>query len=519
VRSPDVVVVGGGHNSLVAAATLARAGRRVRLFERSPRLGGTVATVELGDGFRAPVFFPSVELFHPSLRRELELESHGLRLLRPRGGTLVLRGDGRPLHLGGSGGGIEGDLSIADAAGLGDFAAFLARLSRVLEPLFVRPLPELDGAGLGTAFELLRHAVRLRRLGRRDVAAALRFLPMPIADVLDERFEDAGLEGALAAAAVTASWLGPKGAGTAFGLLYHRPAWSGGLLARPVFAEGGPGALVDALAAAARKAGAELETETAVEEIVVRNGKVRGVRTSRGEEVDAPIVVSGLDPRRTLLELADPAWLDPEEVQLLSTARGRGTASIVTYAVESLPEPAAGATIDLSGRVLLDPTLESLERAFDANKYGEIPERPSIELTVPTLSDPTLAPPGKHVVCAWVQYTPAKLARGSWEEESTTLAERVTDLIGEHLPGFDERVLHRSVVTPADLEACYGMLGGCPYHLEMALDQMLFLRPIPRWSRHRTPIEGLFLCGPGTHPGGGVTGLPGRNAARVVLDG
>lgn len=517
----DVVVVGGGHNSLVAAAVLAKAGRRVRLFERRERLGGTVATVELDGGGRAPLFFSSVEHFHPAIRSELDLERHGLRLVQPRAGTLVLRGDAEPLHLrNGASGGVEGQISIGDTAALADFTAFLQRLSRAIEPLWTHPLPVLEKGGPTTLFALLRHAVRLRRLGRRDFAETLRFLPMPLCDVLDERFEDPALKGALAAAGITGAWLGPKGAGTALALLHQRPAWSGGLLGHPVFAEGGPGALTESIAAAARAAGAEIECATGVDAILVADGRVRGVRTSRGEEVTAATVVSGLDPRRTLLELADPAWLDPEVMRRLSTLRGRGSVSVVTFTVDGLPAlpgTAGGSMLDLSGRTLLDPTLEGLELAADANKYGEIPERPYVELTVPSLSDPTLAPQGRHVVCAWVQYTPAVLAEETWSEQRDLLAERITKLVGEYLPGFGERIVDRSVLSPADLEESLGIGGGCAYHVEMSLDQMLFLRPIPRWSHHRTPIAGLFLCGPGTHPGGGVTGLPGRNAARVVL--
>lgn len=510
----DFAVVGAGHNALVAAALLARAGRSVIVLEQGAEVGGSVATEEFAPGFRAPLCFAGVELFHPRLLRDLELERHGLRLLPERGGVGLPLADGRWLGLGGTDNGV---LAVADRQAFADFADFTLRISRALAPLQCKPLPALAARGIGGTLDLLKLGARLRGLGARDMGEALRFLPMAIQDVLDERFADDALKAALAAPALSAAWLGPRSAGSAWGLLHHRPAWSGGLLAPPRFAAGGPGALTRALATSAMANGAEIRTGACVREIAVHDGRARGVVLEDGSEVASGAVLSGTDPRSTLLGLAGARWLDPEIVRGLQNLRSHGSVAIVKLALDRLPRfrGAPGGDEHLAGRVQIGASLEYLERTFDCAKHGRPLERPWLEITLPSLADNSLAPAGKHVMHVWMQYaTPAISENAAARGALTGL---IVDLIAEHAPGFASSVLHRDLLTPADIERRLGLSGGCLYHADLTLDQLLYMRPLPGWYRYRTPIDKLFLCGPGTHPGGGITGLPGWNAARQAL--
>ena len=376
--------------------------------------------------------------------------------------------------------------------------------------MLTRPLPVLEPSGPGDVLEFLTLGWRLRSLGKKDMPEALRYLPMPIKDVLDERFETEVLKAAIAA---------PGLAGLT--LLLHRPTWTPGLFAPPVFVKGGLGVLADAVAAAARKRGAEIRTGSEVRRIVIDDdGCAAGVTLGDGEEVAARLVVSCADPRRTLLELADPAWLDPEHAFAARNVRSRGTVAIVQLALGGLPAFSGAPEGDAhhGGRIRIGATLDELERAFDGVKYGELPEKPMLDVTIPSLTDPSLAPAGKHVMQVWAQYVPYRPAQGEWDERRDELGDLVTARIEEHAPGFSGLIEHRRVLTPLDLERRLGCTGGCLYHAEPALDQMFFMRPMPGWYQYRTPIENLYLCGPGTHPGVGVTGLSGKNAATQILE-
>jgi len=513
----DVVIVGAGLNGLVTAAYLARAGKKVLVAERRDTVGGAVSTEEFALGFRAPAAFAAAELFHPAIIRELKLDAHGLALLPAGGGTFLPGHD------------VE-RLSPADAAALAAFDAFLRRLAEVLDPVLTRPLPDVKPSGPGDVLELLTLGWRLRGLGKRDLPEALRYLPMPVKDVLDERFESEALKAAIAGPALTGSWLAPRSAGSALMLLLHRPSWTAGLLSPPVFARGGPGALADAVAAAARGAGAEIRTGSKVERILIDDdGRAAGVALTGGTEIAARLVVSNADPRRTLLELVDPAWLDPEHAAAARNIRTRGTVAIVQLALGGLPAFTDARDGSLSGRIQLGASLDELERAFDGVKYGKLPEKPFLTVTIPSLTDPSLAPEGKHVLHVWAQYAPYRLApsggiggestaEGTWDERRDELGDLVVRRIEEHAPGFSGLVEHRRVRTPIDLERDFGCTGGCLYHAEPALDQMLFMRPMAGWYQYRTPVDGLYLCGPGTHPGVGMTGLPGKSAAAQILE-
>lgn len=519
----DVVVIGGGHNALVAAAYLARAGRSVRVLERRESLGGTAGAEALAPGVQAPICFSSAERFHPSIVRDLDLGSFGLELLPARGSIFLPGPDGGLLLPAGSaelvGTAISEQCSADDAAAFLELDGFLGRLGAALEPVFTQPLPDLEPVGIRNSLDLLNLGWRLRSLGRKEMPEALRFLPMPIRDVVEERLRHPGLQAAIAGPALAASWHGPRSAGSALGLLQHRPAWSGGLFAPPVFPRGGMGALIEALASAARRHGAEIETGRGVERILAPDGRAVGVVVEGGEEIEAGQVVSGLDPKTTLLELGDPAWLDPEVIFAVRNLRTRGTVATLQLVLDRLPVFSGRSADDghLAGRIQIGGDLETLERAFDRVKYGELPDDPLLELTLPSLTDPGQAPEGRHLMHVWVQHAAHDLRGESWDDHRERLGEVVTGAIERHVPGFAATLVDRRIRTPLDLERDFGLTGGCLYHVEPALDSMLFLRPFAGWYQYRMPVPGLYLCGPGTPPGGGVTGLPGKNAAAQLL--
>jgi phytoene dehydrogenase-like protein len=312
------------------------------------------------------------------------------------------------------------------------------------------------------------------------------------------------------------SFVGPRQQGTAFNLLHHQLGESNGVLRTGSFVRGGIGNLPEALAQAARQFGAEIRTDNDVAQIVTKDSRATGIVLRNGDEIDAPQVVSSTDVKQTFLKLVEPTYLDPHFLLQVKNIRARGTVAKINLALDTLPQFSAGPA-PLGGIIHIGPTLDYLERAADDAKYGRFSRQPFLEITIPSIADPSLAPTGKHVMSVWMQSAPYKLREGSWQEQRNALGDAVIDVIEEYASGFKNSILHRQVLTPLDLEETYGLTGGQLYHAEMALDQIFFMRPVPGWSRYRTPIENLFLCGSGTHPGGGITGLPGYYAARELL--
>ncbi len=518
-KTYDAVIIGAGHNGLTCAAYLARAGRSVLVLERREAVGGRAVTEEFAPGFRCSATTAGVETFDPGVAAELELEARGLRLLDP-GGILVPRPDGEALYLTPpNGNGNAGGVPAADATALAELDAFLRRLAAALAPILSKPLPDLEPSSLGGILELLGTGWLLRRLGSRDLTEAMRYLPMPIADVLDERLESDALKAAIAAGGVTGSWLGPRSPGSALNLVLHRLGHCRGALGFPRAAAGGTGALTEALRQAAEAAGATIRTEAGVEKILVEKGAATSVALAGGEEIPASVVVSNADPRTTLLSLVEPLKLEPTFVHTAQSVRSRGTVAIVKFALDGLPT-FTGVSSDpahLAGRIQIGAHMDDLEQAFDETKYGKLPERPYLDLTIPSIADPSLAPEGQHVLSAWVQFPPYHLRGRTWDDARDDLGAVVVRRIAEHAPGFSDRIVAVDVLTPLDLEQRFGMSEGCLYHAEPALDQLLYMRPIPRWSQHRMPTSGLYLCGSGTHGGGPLSGLAGRNAARAIL--
>ena len=518
----DAIVVGGGHNGLVAAAYLAKAGRRVLILERRDHAGGIAATAEFAPGVRGPFLLHTVGRLRASVVRDLALESHGLRLIRPDVRVFAPNPDGGGVTLWADAGRTADELrsrSAEDARAYPEFdrkvrsiASFVARLDTITPPDLKSPTltDAFHGLGLGRAF---------RKLGARAGRETLRALPMPVADLVGETFERDDLQAALASRAVLFTAMGPWTAGTAAVLLADSAGNDGGAAGQTVFAQGGPGALADALVAAARNAGAEIRTSAEVTRVATRDGRATGVVLAGGEEIAARAVVSGVDPKQTLLRFLDPEELGPTLVWRASNIRTPGCTAKVNLALSDVPR--FGGTDDperLRGRIVIAPGVDYLERAADAAKYRRMSTEPFLEATIPTLADPSLAPDGGHVMSVLVQFAPYRLRDGAtWDAERESLCDLVLKTLETYAPGLSNLVTARQVLTPLDLERDLGLTGGHLLHAEPGLDQFFAWRPLLGFARYRMPVAGLYLCGSGAHPGGGITGAPGQNAAREIL--
>lgn len=516
----DVVVIGGGHNGLVAAAYLARAGRRTLLVESREELGGCAASGEIHAGFRGPLLAHEAGPLLPEVVAELDLARHGLQRLDGEAGVVSIDRTGRLLEV--SSDALRTHASIArfsarDAERFLRFRDVLTRLGSVAAPLMRRPPPDVDQPRPGDVWTLTRAGRRLRKLGRHDATTLLRWTSMPVGDVATDWFEHETVRALVATHALLGQFAGPRSPGTAAALLL-RAAMDPERAFERVAYRGGVAGVVDALAAASRAAGATLRAGAAVQCVRVRDGSADGVVLTSGEEIDAHVVMSTLDPKRTLLGLVDPALLDPDVAHRVDRIRTRGALAKVNLAVDGLPALAAEGWTGASppSRFIVAPDLDYVERAFDAAKYGEWPAEPWLEVAIPTLRDASLAPPGGHVVSVYVQFVPYR-HRGGDDDVDRALCTRVVDILDRHLPGLAGRVLAHQVIGPQDLERGWGLSGGHIFHGEHALDQLYLSRPLLGWARHRTPIPRLYLAGAGTHPGGGITGACARNAARVVL--
>ena len=489
----DAVIVGGGHNGLVTAAYLAQAGLETLVLERRDRVGGLLLTADGVGGLRASVV------------RDLQLESHGFQIVEPEvvafapsanGSGVTLWRD--PARTAKGLGPRDAEAFLAFDRKIRSLAGFVARVQEAEPP----DLTSLSLSDAGTGFTLLN---ALRQLGREEIRETLRALPMSVADLVSEAVEDEALRGALGARGVRYSAMGPHSAGTALNFLWDSAA-GGGATGRTVFARGGPGALAEALLSAARSHGVTVRCDAEVTAIRASRGAVEGVALASGEEIDAGIVASSADPKQTLLRLLDPAEVGPTLGWRAEHIRAPGIAAKVTLVLEGPPPDDER----LRGRIVIAPSLDYIELAFNDSKYGRISERPYLEATIPSLSDPSLAPEGRHVMTVLFQYAP----HGAAHDHIADLTVRTLE---EHAPGLTDRVVERHVVTPGDLERDYGLTDGHPTHGEHALDQFFAWRPLLGHARYRLAgIRGLYLCGAGAHPGGGITGGPGRNAARAI---
>jgi phytoene dehydrogenase-like protein len=524
----EAIVVGGGHNGLVTGAYLARAGLRTLILERREVAGGQVATDELVPGVHVPTLAHTVGRLRPGMVADLKLAEHGLSLVQSEARAFLPHPDGRSLTLWGdlarSVAEIE-RLSAHDAAAWPGFDGRLRALSGYLGRLAAATPPDVAAPSAAAALTGLRLGLDYRGLTREDARALLRWLPMAVADLVREWFEEPMLQALLAWRGVALTGMGPLAAGTGGVLLSETAGTAAGAAGHAVVVRGGPGALAGALVAAARAFGAEVRTGAEVVAIGHRDDAVGGVVLAGGEEIGAPIVASGLDPRRTLLDLLDPAVLGPTLRWRAGNIRQTGRTAKVNLVLDGLPrfpgsDPEAAPEADrrLRGRIVVAASIEAMERASDAAKYGQMPERPVLEVTIPTLLDPSLAPSGTHVLSAIVQGVPGSPADGRWDADARDrLGDLTLSSLEEVAPGLTARVSARQVIAPPDLEADYGLSGGHPLHAEVGLDQWFAWRPMLGMARYRLPLRGLYLCSSGAHPGGGVTGAPGANAAREIL--
>jgi phytoene dehydrogenase-like protein len=514
------IIIGAGHNGLVCAAYLAKAGLRPLVLEARDEVGGCAVTHDLTAGVRGPALAHTTSI-GAGVARDLGLDQQGLHTTRPpmsvcvpdSRGALVL-----PLDVAEA----ARRLAARSAPDAGRWPVFVERtraLTSALASILGQVPPSIDTPSPAELWDLLRAGRRIRGLGRKGLYDLLRWGPMAIADLAAEWFETPALLAAICARGVFGMQAGPRSAGTAAAWLLQT-AHEGHPTGALTVVAGGPGSLAAALAVAATGAGAELRRGARVARIDVDEGRVRGVVLDGGETIAADAVISNADPRQTFLGLVDPVHLQPSFRQQVLNYRARGVLAKVNLVITGLPALAGVEEADtkraLSGRVLVAAQPDDLERAFDSTKYGRMSERPWLEVTVPTLNDPTLAPDGRHVLSVYAQYAPYQLRDGAWDSARDVLGDRVLARLGEVMPGLDSRVVAREVLTPLDLERRYGLSGGHIFHGEHALDQLYAMRPLLGWAQHRTPIRGLYLCGAGTHPGGGVTGAPGAHAARVI---
>jgi phytoene dehydrogenase-like protein len=527
LQKTDVIIIGAGHNGLVCAAYLARAGRRVLVLERRELVGGCAVTEEIWPGYHVSTASYLTSLLQERVIRDLELERFGYRVDAKDPAFFSPFPDGRYLFMW-----QDRDKTLAEIAKFSrhDAQAFpayedhLERLSQVVESLLLTTPPEFPPQGLGDFVDYLKLAAKMRGLSPKDIVGLVKIFTQSAVEFLDEWFESGEIKVTLATDAVIGANGGPRSAGTAYILLHHVMGSVAGHRGLWGFVRGGMGAVSNAIADSARSRGVEIRTNAGVEHIKIVNGRVRGVvlgsEKDGGEEIEADLVVSNLTPQLTFLHLIESRDLPPEFLSSIRNYRSEGTSCKINLALSGLPNftalpgaegPQHRATMHLC------PTLEYIERAWDDAKYGQPSQSPLLELTVPTMYDPTLAPAGKHIMGIFIQYAPYTLREGTWDELREPFAYRVFDLIEEYAPGFRDLIIDKQVLTPLDLERRFGLTGGNIFHGEMSLDQMFVMRPVAGSARYSTPIRGLYLCGSGTHPGGGVMGAPGYNAAHQIL--
>ena len=520
----DTIVIGAGHNALVTAFYLAKAGRKPLVLERRPIPGGCATSEEFAAGYRAATLAHTLGPLRSSVVRDMQLERRGVKFVRPDPRLVSVAPDGRALVFSTDPGRTAEAIrpfSSKDAARYPEVCATLARAGGFLSELLEMTPPSIDAPSTGELWELLKTGRKFRALGKRESFALLRWGPMAVADLVAEWFETDLLQATVAARAIHGTAMGPWSAGTGAVLLLAAaidPVPGGS----SVSAAGGPGAVTRAMADAAREAGAEIRTGAEVQRILVKDGAVTGVALVDGTEITAATVVSGADPRRTFLDMIDPVELEPDFMTRIRNYRCPGTVAKLNFGLGGLPafrgltgDPAAS----LGGRVHVGPGIDYLERAFDASKYGEMSAAPYLDIAFPSIADPSMAPSGRHVMSVHMQYAPFTLRAGSWSGQGRALTDLVLRTLEPYAPGITALVEHGQVITPLDLEQVYGLTGGHIHHGELALDQLFTMRPTLGWADYRAPLAGLYLCGSGTHPGNGLTGASGQNAAREILKG
>jgi phytoene dehydrogenase-like protein len=517
----DVVVIGGGHNGLTAAAYLARAGRSVLVLERRHLLGGAAVTEEVFPGFRFSVCSYVVSLLRPEIIRELDLPRHGLEIL-PLDGTFTPMPNGDYLWRVNDHAKTRREIarhSKLDAEAYDEYGRAMVEMGRFVKPILSMLPPDptsLDPRGLAQLLFLLR---RFQRLSRQDQYNQIQLMTMSAVDFLDQWFETDVLKATMSASGIIGTFLGVRSPGTAYVLLHHYMGEIDGAFRSWGFARGGTGAISNAIAGAARQAGVEIRSQAEVGKILVRDGRASGVVLKNGDEIAANLVVSSLDPRLTFRRLLEPDQLPDDLLEDVDRYKFRGSSAKVNLALDALPDFTSlpGPGPHLRGAISISPSVDYMERAFDEAKYGRFSRRPYLDIVIPSLTDPSVAPAGKHVMSCFVQYAPYHLAEGTWDQQREALGDAVIDTLAEYAPNIRNIIRHRQVVTPLDLEREWSLSEGNIFQGELTLEQLFFLRPAPGWAQYRTPVGNLYMCGSATHPGGGIMGAPGRNAAMKIL--
>ncbi|MFQ5830004.1 MAG: phytoene desaturase family protein [Candidatus Methylomirabilia bacterium] len=524
MRNYDAIIIGAGHNGLVTAAYLARAGLRVLILERREVVGGACVTEEVWPGYKVSTAAYLCGLLQPRIIRELELERFGYEILPKDPAFWSPLPDGRSLTI------WQDDqrtvkeiarFSARDASRYQEYEAFLSRLGEFVEPWLLSTPPDVMARRWADLWGLGRLGYQALRLPPNTLVQAIRILTQSARDFLDAWFESRELKASLATDGVIGARGGPSTPGTAYVLFHHCMGLAAGKRGLWGFVRGGMGAITQALASAARRHGAEIRMGAEVAEILVRNNRAYGVSLTSGEECQGKVTASNADPKRTFLRLLPSRVLAEEFRREIETVRTAGVSMKINLALDGLPDFSASPGIapgpQHRGTIHIGPSMDYIDRAWDDARSGRPSDWPFLEITIPTTYDPSLAPPGKHLMSIFVQYTPSTLSQGSWEEIKDAYADHVIDTVAAYAPNIRDIILERQVLSPLDLERQFGLTGGDIFHGEMTLDRLFFMRPVPGWAGYRTPIAGLYLCGSGAHPGGGVMGAPGYNAAREIL--
>jgi phytoene dehydrogenase-like protein len=517
----DVIVIGGGHNGLVNAAYLAKAGKKVVVLERRHVLGGAAVTEEIIPGFLFSECSYVVSLLRPEIIRELDLPRHGLEIL-PLDGTFSPMPSGDYLWRMNDHAKSVRDIrrhSRLDAEAYDEFSKMMTPMCRFVKPMLSMVPPDpttLNPKDLKQLHFLLQ---RFRELSSDERYTLVQLMTMSSADFLDQWFETDVLKATMSASGIIGTFLGIRSPGTAYVLLHHYMGEIDGAFRSWGFSRGGTGAISNAIADAAREAGVEIRTKAPVGKILVKSGRVCGVVLQSGEELSANVVSSSVDPHLTFEKFLEPSELPADFLEGVRRYKFRGSSGKVNLALDALPNfkcfPGPGA--HLRGAISISPNMEYMERAYDDAKYGHFSRKPYVDMVIPSLTDPSVAPPGKHVLSCFVQYAPYKLAQGTWDDQKEAFGDNVINTIAEYAPNIKDIIIGRQVLTPLDLEREFGLTQGNIFQGELSLEQLFFLRPVAGWAYYRTPIRNLYMCGSATHPGGGIMGANGRIASQVIL--
>jgi phytoene dehydrogenase-like protein len=517
----DVIIIGGGHNGLVNAAYLARAGKRVLVLERRHVLGGAAVTEEVFPGFQFSVCSYVVSLLRPEIIRELDLPRHGLEIL-PLDGTFTPMPDGDYLWRVNDHAKTRREIarhSRLDAEAYDEYGKAMVEMAHFVKPIMNMTPPDPASLNPKGLLELMTMGRRFQKLSADDKYNQVQLMTMSAVDFLDQWFETDVLKATMSASGIIGTFLGVRSPGTAYVLLHHYMGEIDGAFRSWGLSRGGTGAISNSIANAAREAGAEIRTEAPIAKIILQNGEAKGVALENGDEFYAGVISSSVDPRLTFMKMIGEQHLPDDFVEDIKRYKFRGSSGKVNLALDALPnfKSLPGAGPHLRGAVSISPSVDYMERAYDDAKYGRYSRRPYIDIVIPTLTDPSIAPPGKHVMSCFVQYAPYNLKDGTWDEQREEFGDTVIETIAEHAPNIKDIILHRQILTPLDLEREFGLSEGNIFQGELTLEQLFFLRPAPGWAQYRSPIENLYMCGSATHPGGGIMGASGRNAAMMIL--